>query len=561
MVREVTDPAILSQLESGPREVTDLSILSQLEGTSSMGWGEAALKGLFNIPGDILNVSKNIWSAVTNPRQALEALSDVGAGAVAKILPESAFKTTPEAQATRARTEQAAEQFGGAYKEAYGGLENIKRSIAKQPVQTLLDVATVASPVSRAIPSLKLGGKALTAEARAAGKLAEEAKLPLSAAALNPSKTAGAFEWVGQALQPGKAWANMKRKQLQVGLTRMMDEAVGRLPKSTEKYEAGVQVAQGLKEAKAGLKAGEKAAYGKWENALGSGGHLMDNTVAAIDKIKEGTKGELRAWLEAYSKKGAGWTSTDVDAFQKQIWSKTWGTDLRGGELLEALKKDLGPEMTALLDEAKESSKLFRAFSANQTVRDVLRRYAQDPENAIRAMFRTGNMEDLNLIKKAVSPEVWDIARSRFIENLFDASTEISGTQRAFNPQKFSDIFSKYQRQIKQVMPEKYDYLKRFADLSKMAVQDLNKISPDTFMSWQTGATSALAGGAAMGNALMVVPMGFSFAISKSIMNPSGWLKKWLTEGFKMPELSRGARRANVLQIGGREAVRQEAQQ
>lgn len=553
-LREVTDPEILKQLEgpSGLQEVTDPNILAQLE--PSLSVGEMFTGALKNLPGDVAGVAKSIWSAVKQPSAVMEGLSDVGAGGIAKLLPEGAFKTTPEAQETRIRTEQAAGQFGEHYKERYGGIENIKRSIAEHPAETGLDLLTLRS-IFRGPGKAAQPGK-LAPETKAAVDLAAEKGLPLSPTAIIPeSKAARAFEWVGESIPSNVSWSTMKRQQLQTGLTRMMDEAVGGLPARAEKYEAGVAVAGGLKEAKTGLKGAEKTAYGKWENALGSGGHLMDNTVAAIDKIKEGTKGEARAWLEAFSKKGSGWTSADVDAFQKQIWSKTWGTDLRGGDLLEAMKKDLGPEMTAVLDEAKDASKLFRAFAGNETVRAVLRKYNQDPANAIRAMFRDGNMNDIGTIQKAVKPEVWDIARSRFIENLFDASTDITGTQRTFNPQKFANLFSTYQRQIKQVMPEKYDYLKNFAELSKVSVADLSKMtSAPTFR--LTAADRPITNTIAL-----AVPTGFSWAITKSLMNPSGWLKKWLTEGFKMPNLATPARRANILQVGGREAVPQEAQQ
>ena len=517
-----------------------------------LGFGKMA-EGVKAIPGAIAGIPGSIEQAIDDPRTLIPTKQDVvnslpmiGGLAAAPFLGPGAG-AVPTMIATGLGT---------------GAGEALKSSIeGKNLPETLGAVkdATVLGAVAGGTPQKAAGIEAPSAIKNTV-QLAEKNKLPLSASAINPTKTARAFEWVGESLQPGKAWANMKRQQLQTGLTRMMDEAVGSLPARTEKFDAGVDLSKGLKEAKSGLKASEKAAYGKWEGALGDTGHMMENTVKLLDDMKEGVTGDTRAWLEAYSKKGPGWAASDVDAFQKQIWSKTWGKNVDGGKILEALKKDLGPEMTAVLDEAKESSKLFRAFSSNETVRQVARNYAKDPENVIKEAFQAGNMEDINVIKKALDSETWDIARSRFVENLFDASTDIKGTQRTFNPLKFSKQFAKYQRQIKQVMPEKYDNLEQFAKLSKTAVQDLSKIKlDDTFMSWQTAATSALGGaGAALGNAGMVVPAGFSFAITKSIMNPSGWLKKWLTEGYKMPDFAKKATTVGILKVGQKPAVGRE---
>ena len=632
-------------------------VAAKITGEKKLGAMDVIGGAVKNFPGDVWNVAKSVVKAVTHPSETLEGLSDVGAGAMAKMLPESAFKTTAEAQAMRQQTEGAAEQFGGHYKERYGGLENIKRSIAEHPAETLLDVSMIAAPLARRIPSLKIGGKTLTPEMKGAAELAKKEGIPLSASSLAPTKTAKAFEWVGESLPPGKWWAIRKRKQLQDGLTRMMDEAIGGLPAGADKYDAGVAIGQGIKTGKATIKGAEKAAYSKWEKTLGGSEIKVNNTINEINKIIEGTTGEQRAWLEVYYKqaktippgdkkvlnvfaqdattgqwhymnqlkvtprggvtvpkslgnyfddlryakgvtegnllskaedalKGVDvsstsrfsklkvepaksdyqnfWTADAVDTFQKQIWSKTWGKEVDGGKLLAALKKDLGPEMSAVLEDAKAASKLARAFAKNDTVRQVMRKYATDPEAAVRAMFRTGNMDDINVIKGVLDKETWDIARSRFIENLFDASTEITGTQRAFNPQKFVKLFDKYKRQINQVMPEKFDHLEKFANLSKASVTDLNKMTMNQFTSdWQKVAGLGIIAGGATGNAVVVVPAGFSFLASKSIMNPSGWMKKWLTEGMTISPsraIKRGAK-TNVLQVGGREAMRQEEEQ
>ena len=567
---------------------SDAEIIGHLspQAPEKLGFGDVLGGAIQNAPKDIWGIAKGLFKTAVEPMAETiqpgstnEGLSDALAGAVSKILPEWGRKTTPEAQASRARMEGAASQFGQGFKEssqlynipamipaAFTGnlgpqFEKVKKIAMEQPVSSALDILTLAAPFKRGAigQPAKVGGKTLTADTEEITALAKEKGLPLSASAITPTKTAKAFEWVGESLPTGKGWATLKRQQLQEGLTKMMDETVGGLPANADKFDAGISLGKGLKEAKGNLRAREKAAYGKWEEALGDTPKIMDNTTQLIGEIKDTVSGDTRAWLEAYAKKGTEWTPADIDAFQKQIWSKIGTKGQEGGKLFEALKKDVGPELTPLLEGAKEQGKLLRAFNANDTVRQVLRKYSQDPEQAIRAAFRTGNLDDIKIVKGALDKDTWDIARSRFVENLFDASTEINGVQKTFNPQKFSDIFSKYQRQIQQVMPEKYDDLNKFAKLSKASVADINKINMSQITkNWQTAATGGLGYGTLTGNPAIIVPAGFSFAITKSIMNPKGWLKKWLTEGLELPRLNpRKAATVNALQVGGRQAIGQ----
>lgn len=593
----ITDPATGKSIkitgDSPPTEAEMEQIFAVSGKPSKLSLGDVAGGAFSNALGDVWGVAKSLFKTVTHPLRTGEALTDIGAGAISKFLPASpldyAEKKIPVALSEkgpgqlsqpgfgdyienllswsspedRKKYEAAANQFGEHYKQRYGGWENIKRSIMEHPAETALDVATVITPAAKRIPGFKVGGKGLTEDAKIVAQLAKEKGLPLSASSITPTKTAKAFEFIGEALPPGKGWANLKRQKLQEGLAKMMDDAAGSLPVRAEKFEVGTAIGQGIKQAKKTLKGKEAAAYKKWEGALGDKPKLMDNVTQVIGDLKETATGDMRAWLETYSKKGTEWSVSDIDAFQKQIWTKMGSASREGGELFSALKKDVGPELTVLLEDAKEQGKLLRAFSANDTVRRVMRKYASDPENAIREMFKTGNLDDINIIKSALDKDTWNMARSRFVENLFDASIELIGTQRAFNPQKFSDLFNKYQRQIRQVMPEKYDDLDKFAKLSKASVADLNRMKmSDTMKTWQTVATGGLGYGA-ITNPLVIVPAGLSFGIAKSIMNPKGWMKNWLTEGINVPSipLKKAIGTTNVLQIGGREAIRQEEEQ
>ena len=151
---------------------SDAELLSHLSGSPVSDWSAQAIPdklslgdviggATLNAPKDVWGVAKSLFKTVTHPGEAMEGLSNVGAGAIAKLFPASlpdwAVKKTPEALAAREKFEGSAEQFGEHYKKRYGGWENIKRSVMEHPAETGLDIATVVAPVAKRMPGFKLG--------------------------------------------------------------------------------------------------------------------------------------------------------------------------------------------------------------------------------------------------------------------------------------------------------------------------------------------------------------------------------------------------------------------
>ena len=390
-------------------------------------------------------------------------------------------------------------------------------------------------------------------------KIAKGNKLPLSPSAILPSKTAKAFEWVGDVLPTGKAWTTHKRKQLSEALVKMTDDTIGSISTGADKYEAGVKLSEGTRLGKGKLATETQKQYRGFSDYLKTieaGGNNLDNTVETLtkhlDEFKEGTPAHDTFSMIIDRAKRGQVGGDQIDILQKSIWDATYPKkSYIGGEIWESLKKDLAdtPDALLLLERAKEANKLKAAFDKNTTVKNILRFGKQDPEKVILTAFRSGNIEEVKAIKKAVDKETWDMARSRFVENLLDTAITEKGTQRILEPQKFNKIFKTYERQIKSVFPEIYDNIKQLDDVFRASVDDLSKGSMgDWQKGWQGAAAAGMLAGAYKSPGI-VIPAGVgTWAISKSLMNPKGWLKAFLTGAAAEP-VKQG------LRMGGRAAM------
>ena len=144
----------------------------------SMGWGDVAANALKNTPASAGNFVHDIGQAISHPIDTVGTLFDVGAGGINKLI--GVDRNDP----INAPSIQKAEAVGDFFKDRYGGVENLKKTLATDPVGAAGDLATVLTGG---------GGLALKAPAfagkvgditRAAGKVAQSAGAmidPLSA--------------------------------------------------------------------------------------------------------------------------------------------------------------------------------------------------------------------------------------------------------------------------------------------------------------------------------------------------------------------------------------------
>ena len=150
-----------------------------------------------------VNVAKGVAGAVMHPIDTASGLVDVGAGALQNALPKGVtdfinkFDSNPEAAK---RAVAAADAVGGVYKEKYGGLDKIKKTLYEDPVGAAADISTLLS-----------GGAALVrgAPTVAAGALkvagAPEMAATVARAAPVAAEIAAPVAEVGRAINPMNA--------------------------------------------------------------------------------------------------------------------------------------------------------------------------------------------------------------------------------------------------------------------------------------------------------------------------------------------------------------------
>jgi hypothetical protein len=178
---------------------------------------------LKSLPGSAFGVAKDIAGAMVSPVQTMHGLGEALTGAVNLATPEGVPDLTYYGHRPGAGTtgEEQARAVGEMYKEQYGGLENIKRTLAEDPAVPLMDLATVLS-----------GGGALASKAPGlAGQIARGTVAPMKAVSKIPSKVISplAQKLYGLPIKgkfPEAAGFGMRRKAVEAGrkLGVTMDE-------------------------------------------------------------------------------------------------------------------------------------------------------------------------------------------------------------------------------------------------------------------------------------------------------------------------------------------------
>jgi len=116
------------------------------EGSSNQGGPSAAIRMLRNIPGSALRFGKGIAEAVTSPVQTGKAALDAVAGGLRNLTPapiRNVIDTLDPNPEAAQRATGVADQMGQFYKDRYGGLDNLKKTVVEDPVGAAADLSTV----------------------------------------------------------------------------------------------------------------------------------------------------------------------------------------------------------------------------------------------------------------------------------------------------------------------------------------------------------------------------------------------------------------------------------
>ena len=129
----------------------ELHILEKIDALppEKMPLSDVASQAASNFIPSVGNAIANTANAVIHPVDTLQGALNLANGGLQKILPESVNKLMPE---STKGNEEIANQFGMYQKERYGGIENIKRTIANDPAGVMMDISTLSGVGSALLP-------------------------------------------------------------------------------------------------------------------------------------------------------------------------------------------------------------------------------------------------------------------------------------------------------------------------------------------------------------------------------------------------------------------------
>lgn len=544
-----------------------------------LGFGKMA-EGVKNIPGAIARTPQAFMEMVRqakeNPRSLIPTGRDVvnaaplalGLAAVPVLGPGAGIASRVAASALGSGAGDAIKSVGEGQPAGETIKNVIQGTVAGGVGEAGGDVATKLMTKSAA----PFAGK-MTDEAKQAAETATKEGLPLSPSAINPTKTAKAFEWVSDKLLPGKWWVGKKKEQLATKIQGLYDEAVENIPIKSDRTQAGVTLRTALdKETHYGKYLDElnKVAKEGGETLGGEPAIVMDNTSQVISDLQNKSFGEggnkLHSMFAGFSREGSVWTPETVKRYSSTI-NNTLKSFAKGKPLksvpvsefvkegdnvlvkpttqtledvktamLDALKEDIKGAWPSL-QKAQEFYKVFGPSSLKKSpfLQNIVKTSKNRPDVVVNDIFKSKDFDNIDILKTEITKvdtHAWDIVKNRFVENVFDSSIIQTADEagQMFSPAKFARNFDKNADVLKRYAPDSYENMKKLANISRVAMKDLGRKSPDLM---DIGLSSGLSGAGAAGGVLGIsVPNTFSFIMAKSMMNPKGWVKKWLTTGF-----------------------------
>lgn len=213
---------------------------------------DVPLEALKNTPRSAYDFVSNIVDAVADPISTARALGDVASGFINKtgrpgnLLREGDSAPTPLELQRRQQIEAGADRVGQFYADRFGGWENIKRTLAEDPVGALADAVSVMAPVASAtkLPVVGAASRAtpLTVAGRGIEGLTTKIAEPIVSNALGFSTGAGT-DAVRQAFRSGREGqaAFVENMRGNVPMTEVLDQAKGALSQLRDERNAAYQ--------------------------------------------------------------------------------------------------------------------------------------------------------------------------------------------------------------------------------------------------------------------------------------------------------------------------------
>lgn len=124
-------------IKEGPKVVSAAMAPMPTSKPGEREWGDVALSALKNAPGSAVEFGKALVQPILHPVDTAKGLGELATGVASKL--------TPAPDWWRGPGEDAADATGQFFKDRYGGMENIKNTLATDPVGVAGDLSAVLS--------------------------------------------------------------------------------------------------------------------------------------------------------------------------------------------------------------------------------------------------------------------------------------------------------------------------------------------------------------------------------------------------------------------------------
>ncbi len=161
-----------------------------------LSWGQVGQQAVHNFLPSVAGIGTSLWNAATHPGDTLNAVGQLGSGAVSQVSGALGAHQDP---AQKAKAEGLVKALEDHYAQTYGSTKGFKKALATDPASMMVDASMVLDPLAGALGKAGEAGKlgALSNAAVGASKA-----IPY----VNPIKSAVALARI-----PGKALSNVGR--------------------------------------------------------------------------------------------------------------------------------------------------------------------------------------------------------------------------------------------------------------------------------------------------------------------------------------------------------------
>jgi hypothetical protein len=322
----------------------------------------------------------------------------------------------------------------------------------------------------------------MTPEAQKISQIATEQNLPISTQTINPSLPGKIGQSIIDKMPVVSLLTNRYRGKLQTGLNDIAETA-------RAKYS---------NEAIAQMEAETLQKYGGWLKGVQQETVDMENSLSALHGVYENLPKNAKKTADTIFLSAGEGTELPIAAIEK-------------------LKNQMGTLSRGNIDVRQTLNKAMREDIAK----------VEGGEEAVKAL---NEADKLYRLEKA----------SRDINGLFKASMKSDGVTETFMPlnfiQKYTPEFrKKISRDAADIIPQ----LDEILIISKAAKDDISKVkgfdTAQKIASWAIplGGAGAMQYFDVENKAPYLLPLAAGLGLSKSMMSPGGWTRKWLTEGLK----------------------------